>query len=345
MVFRKSIWLFAIGIMLILLPLIISNPYHQHILIMAGINGILALGFVMLLATGLVTLGAATFWAIGAYSSTLLMTRAGMSFWISLPLAGIICGVIAVPIGILTVRLSKVAFVLVTIIVNAIVVLIFGRIEFFGGWGGLVAIPGPNPVLLPLNMKVEFNSKAPYYYLMIFLLSVTILVFYALYKSRIGRAWKAIQLNPQLAQTIGIDPYRFALLAFIIVATFAGLAGSFYAHYVHTIEPETFSFWKSIYVQVYGIVGGVDYYILGPLIGSLVMTFLPEFFRITKEMEPIFTGAILLTLVIFLPGGLLSLFQRFVGFTDRMGQGRIFLALLKKRNVKKGEITHGNSPN
>ncbi len=291
----------------IILPLIFPNPYYIQIGIMMGINAILAMGLVMLLSTGLVTLGSAAYWAVGAYTSTLLVMKTGLNFWLALLLSGFMAGVIGLGVGAVIVRLSKVAFTFVTIIIGIIITLVVGRVEFFGGWGGIVSIPKPDPIPLPFNITIDFTTRIPYYYFTLFLLLLTILVSFALYNSRIGRAWKAVKLNLQLAETLGINSYLYALLAFVISAFFAGLAGSFYAHTFKTIEPETFGFWRSVHIQVYAILGGVDFYILGPIVGSIVLTVLPELFRMTKEIEPIITAVILLIIVIFLPGGLLSL--------------------------------------
>ena len=156
-------------------------------------------------------------------------------------------------------------------------------------------------------------SKTSYYYLILFLLLVTTAGIYGAYSSRVGRAWRAIKLTPHLAETLGIDLYRYRLLAFVISSCVAGIAGSFYAHYFRSLEPGMFSVFKSIYVQIYSILGGLNFYLIGPVLGSLIMTFVPEFLRVSKEIEPIMTGGILIALVIFLPGGILSLPER-LGF-------------------------------
>jgi branched-chain amino acid transport system permease protein len=322
----------ALGIA-ILLPLIFQNPYYIQIGIMIGVNAILAMGLVMLLSTGLVTLGSAAYWAVGAYASTLLVMKMGFNFWLALLVSGSIAGMIGLGIGAVIIRLSKVAFTFVTIIIGIIVTLVVGRVEFFGGWGGIVSIPKPDPIPLPFNITIDFTTRISYYYFMLFLLLLTVLVFFALYNSRIGRAWKAIKLNLQLAETLGINSYLYALLAFVISSIFAGLAGSFYAHTFHTIEPETFGFWRSIYIQVYAILGGVDFYIFGPIVGSIVLTFLPEVFRITKEIEPIITAVILLIIVIFLPGGLLSLPTIIQNSRGLRGKENLLLALFRRNKI------------
>ena len=161
---------------------------------------------------------------------------------------------------------------------------------------------------------IRFATKTSSYYLILSLLVVTAVAILALYTSRVGRSWRAIKLNPHLAETIGIDLYRYRLLAFIISSVVAGTAGNFYAHYFGSLEPDMFSVFKSIYIQIYSILGGLNYYLLGPVLGSWIMTFLPEFLRISKEIEPILTGGVLIGLVIFLPGGILSLPERFRSF-------------------------------
>jgi len=306
----KEVTLFiALGIILLLLPLIIKSPYQMHLIIMLCINIVLGMSFAMLFSTGLITIGAAAFWAVGAYASALLVMNLDLSFWLALPLASIITGMIGLVLGSIIVRAPGVAFVVQTMVINMIVVQALGQIGFLGGWGGILGIPRPNPIA-----SIKFVSKTHYYYLILFLLLLTVAVFYGLYSSRIGRAWRSIRLNPRLAQTLGIDLFRYRLLAFIIASMSAGLVGSFYAHYFGTIEPGTFSVFKSIYIQIYGILGGLNFYLMGPIIGALIMTLVPEFLRIGKEIEPILTGGILILLVIFLPGGILSLPERMGSF-------------------------------
>ena len=290
--------LIAVGL---LIPFFITSSYQLHLIIMLFINVVLAMSFSMLISTGLITIGAASFWAIGAYTSAILVLNYDLSFWIALPLATLVTGLVALALGAVIVRTPGVAFVVQTMVVNMIVVQALGQIEYLGGWGGILGIPTPDPI-----GTLRFSSKVNSYYLALFLLLIIVLAFAALYSSRIGRAWSAIRLNPRLAQSLGINLFRYRLIAFVISAMASGVVGSFYAHYFGTIEPGTFSVFKSIYVQIYGILGGLNFFIMGPIVGAFIMTLLPEFLRISKEIEPILTGAILVLLVIFLPGGILS---------------------------------------
>ncbi len=294
----------AIAITLIVLaalPLCIENNYIKHLLIMACIGAMLGMTFSMLYSAGLITLGAAAFYAVGAYSSTILVMNAGLSFWAAIPLTLIIAAVLALGFGAVFVRNAGVAFVIITLIFVQVVVLAVAQVEFLGGWGGIIGIPRPDPL-----GNVNFATKTEFYYLVLAMLLLTVVVFNALYSSRIGRAWRAIKLSPNLAGTLGINPYRYRLLAFVAGSTAAALAGCFYAHYAQSITPGAFGGWLSIYVQLYAVLGGLEFYILGPAIGALVMTFVPEYLRIVKEWEPIITGILLLAVILFFPGGILG---------------------------------------
>jgi branched-chain amino acid transport system permease protein len=304
---RRLIGLFTgIGI-LVVLPFVFKKPYIMHLVIMTFVNIVLGMTFSMLISTGLITLGAAAFYGIGAYASALFAMKLNLSFWFSLPLATIITAVIALGLGSVIVTHPGVAFVVITMVFSMIVAQVTGQIEFLGGWGGITGIPSPDPI-----GHVAFTSKTPYYFLMLFLLLLIALVFHALYQSRFGRIWQSIKVSPTLAETLGIHLYRYRLLAFVIASSASGAAGSFYAHYFQSITPEAFSGWISVYIQLYSVLGGLNLYILGPAVGAAIMTFIPEFLRGTKEIEPIVTGILLLIILLFFPGGILGTLKQFV---------------------------------
>ncbi len=325
--------LLALGcvcLVLAFLPLFTDSRYFMHLVIMTCIKIMLGLSFSILVSTGLITMGAAGFWGIGAYTSALLVLKAGLSFWVALPLASLVSAFVAFVVGMVIVRAPGVAFIIQTMVVNMILVQVFGHFEVFGGWAGLLDIPAPDAI-----GPITFTSKTANYYLILILLLLNILGFYALYTSRIGRAWSAIRLNARLAETLSVDLYRYRLAAFMISAAGAGLAGSFYAHYFQTLEPGMFNVFKSIYVQIYSILGGLNSYILGPVIGATIITFVPELLRVGKEIEPILTGAVLVLLVIFLPGGVLSLPGR-IRFSRKESSGSSLDKVASKPENKEG---------
>jgi len=303
----KFIGLIALIIILVLLPLVVKSPYHLHLLIMVGINTILAMSFVLMFKTGLISLAIAAFWGMGAYSSTLLVMRAGLSFWLAMPASAIIVGMIAFFVGFVVVRNAGFGFLMLTAVIGMLVVTVFGNIRWLGGYQGIDSIPAPDPITIPFIGTIEFVSKVPYYYLILVLLFGTTLAFCAMYAAWTGRAWTAIDLKHHLAEAVGINVFRYRLLAFVIAAVVAGYTGSFYSHYIGAVIPGTFDIFKTIYVHIYAILGGLQFAIFGPIIGSIFMTLIPEFLSITQEIEMIITGVFIILLILLLPNGLMSL--------------------------------------
>jgi branched-chain amino acid transport system permease protein len=292
---------------LIGLPLGVKNPYMLHLLIIWFVSAVLGMSFALLFSTGLISLGVAAFYAIGAYASVLLVMKAGVCFWLALPLSTIITGIIALGLGFIIVRHPGVSFCVISLVFNLFIVQVVGQFELFGGWNGITGIPRPESV-----MGIGFETKTACYYLILFLLLLVALTFWALYSSRIGRTWNTIKLGSNLAETSGINVYRYRLLAFVIASATAGLVGSFYAHYYQVIMPDTFGGFASIYIQLYAVLGGFSFCIVGPVCGALIMTFIPEFLRISGEIEPIITGTLLLIIILFIPTGIIGSLQKFL---------------------------------
>jgi branched-chain amino acid transport system permease protein len=310
----KKTLLFGVPLILATaLPLVITSSYQMHLLIMTSINIMLALSFSLLYSIGLLSMAAAGLWAVGAYCSALLVMKGGLSFWIALPASGFCAALAGLIVGTIMVRVPGVGFLIKTLVLAMVVPEVFGYFEFFGGWAGILGIPGPDPI-----GPLVFVKKTPYYYLALGLLLLNILAFQALYTSRVGRAWSAIRLNPSLAETLGINLYGYRMLAFVVSSASAGVVGSLYAHYFQTLEPGMFSAFKAILIQIYSIVGGLGFYIFGPVVGAAIMTFVPEMLRISKEIEPIITGLVLILVVIFLPGGILSIPDRLRSFRSSL---------------------------
>ena len=303
----RLIGLLVLLVIFALLPLAVRSPYYLTLLITVGYNAILAMSFILLLRTGLITLAIAAFMGVGAYASALLVMNLDLSFWLSLPASATIAGLLALGTGYLFVRNPGFSFVIMTMILGMVFVPIIGGTELFGGYTGIYGIPPPDPINIPLLPPIEFVSNVPYYYLMLGLFVAVVAVFSAFYASSIGRAWTAIGLSSQLAESQGINVFRYRLLAFVVAGATAGLIGGFYAHFIGSLLPQTFNVFKTVYVHVFAILGGIGSPFLGPLIGSLLMVFFPEFMRITREIEPIITGTLLIVLVIFLPRGILGL--------------------------------------
>jgi len=295
-----------VGIVLLVLFLLslpwFASEYYLRILISVGIGAMLAFGVRLIYMVGRLTLGHAAFMGLGAYTSALLATKLGVNFWLGLPAAGMVAALIAAGIGIIVLRIAGIYFVIVS----------FAFAEFLrylwmwwepmtGGITGILNIPTPS---LP---GIEFGvNPVPFYYLILFLVALTTLVMYRVDRSRVGMAFRAIGQNDVLAEHLGINLTRYRILAFTIACFFAGLAGSFQAHYHMYTSPEDFTILESLYAQLYPFVGGIGS-LWGSLIGPLFMIGVSEGFRVAKELEPLFFGGVLILVMLFLPRGLVSL--------------------------------------
>jgi branched-chain amino acid transport system permease protein len=325
-----------------LIPLFVRSPYYLDLFIIIIVNTILGITFLLQLRTGLINLGIAAFWGIGAYTSALLVMNFGLSFWLSLPISAFVGGILAMGLGYILIgsKNTGFTFVMLSAVIGLLFTVVLGSISYVGGHNGITDIPQPNAITIPFLPAVEFDSKVPFFYLALFLFLIIVILCRALYSSWIGRAWTAVGLNPRLAESLGVDVFKYRLLGFIVASAIASLTGSFFAHYAGFISPQTFGIWQSINVQIYAILGGLGHAILGPLIGSMVMILIPEALRVTYLIAPIITGLVILLVVLFFPHGLLGLFEHRI-VVERFA--RIRKALASIRSGKRGEKRYDTS--
>lgn len=297
---------FGLALLIIFLfvaPLfIITDPFYLHIIIMMCINIMMAISMWLLATTGLISFGQAGFMFIGAMTSTLLVKKLGWPFWVSIPLAGIVPALICIPVGRLCIRIKGVYFFLVTFAFGELVRGIFAYFRTpFGGWYGIRDIPPPEPhnLFTPLN-------KVPFYYLGIVLMLITCFVIYRISRSRIGMTLWSIRESDILADSIGVDVKKYKLQAFVIASFFAGIAGTYYAHYFGYISPLVFTFTLSLHTLIYIVVGGL-WSFAGPIAGAAVLTLVPEFFRATGVYQMLMFGLLLVFAMLFMPRGLVGL--------------------------------------
>jgi branched-chain amino acid transport system permease protein len=260
------------------------------------------------MSTGQLTLGHAAYMAVGAYASTLLTMKIGLSFWLAFPLAGLISSLVALLIGYPTLRIKGVYFAIITFAFAEIVrLLIVHWPSLLGGYGGIPNVPPPSPIF-----NISFKSRIPFYYLILVLCLVTYVVMVRIDRSRIGKIFASIHESDTLAESIGINIMKYKITAFCIGCFFAGMSGSFYAHYFNFTSPEFFTIWQSVYCLVFVIVGGAGS-VWGPLLGSFFMTLVPELLRVARELEPVIYAVILIAVMFVLPGGLVTLPARLRG--------------------------------
>lgn len=297
------------------LPLLIHDAYFLSVLVFIGIYSIVTVSLCLLMGyAGQISLGHAAFYGLGAYGSGILTVRFGLNPWLGMAAAAAFTGLIALVIGIPTLRLKEHFLALATLGFGIIIYIVFMQEALWtGGPSGLTGIP-----YLTAGSLV-FNTDLSYYYLVWGMVLATVLICGNVVNSRIGRALKAIHGSELAAQSMGVDTPRIKLQIFVFSAMFASIAGSLYAHYVTMINPSPFGFKMSVEFVLMAVVGGIAS-VWGPLFGVAAVTILTEMLReyipllipgAGGEVEIVAFGLILTVIMIFLPEGL------FRGLADR----------------------------
>lgn len=285
-------------------PLWLGNQYVVHLLIMAGLFTILAISLNLLLGyAGQLSLGHAAFFGIGAYTSALLDVHLGAPFWVGLPAAAVAAGIAGLLVGRLSFKLRGAYFVLVTISFAEVVRLV--SLNWMDLTQGPLGLPGIRPPAIKLGglVDVVLVDKAAYYWLVLALGLLSYVVAMRVVRSRIGRAFVALRENETLAESVGVDAFRTLVLATVLAATMAGVAGSVYAHYVSFVGPEVFLFSYTVTMVIMVIAGGKGT-LLGPVVGAVLFTAVPELLREAQQFQMSIYGALLVLLVLFMPRGI-----------------------------------------
>ena len=249
------------------------------------------------------SLGHAAFFGIGAYTVAIMM-KAGLSFWLGLPTAMLICFVVGIILGFPALRVQTIYLAFATLGFNTAVWLVMRNEEWLtGGTFGI------NNIARPGLFGLSLEGNLAYYH---FVLAVTVLlaaVLWWLLRSPWGKAFTALRDNPIRAESLGVDTRSYTLLAFAIGAVYAGVAGALFASLVQFIEPAPFTVGASIMMYLMVVVGGPGYF-LGPVLGAAVGVILPEWLRFAQAWYLFVFGAAVVLLMIWLPDGLLSIPDR-----------------------------------
>jgi branched-chain amino acid transport system permease protein len=249
------------------------------------------------------SLGHAAFFGIGAYTVAILL-KAGISFWIGLPIAMLGCFVVGLALGFPALRVQTIYLAFATLGFNTAVWLVMRNEEWLtGGTFGI------NNIARPSLFGFDLNGSLAYYY---FILGATILLGALLWKllsSPWGKAFTSLRDNPIRAESLGVDIQAYTLLSFAIGAVYAGIAGALFAPLVEFIDPAPFAVGASIMMYLMVVVGGAGYF-FGPLLGSAVGVLLPEWLRFAQAWYLFVFGTAVVMLMLWLPDGLLSIPDR-----------------------------------
>lgn len=276
---------------------------HQLLLAQIGINALLTLSMYLTLRAGMLTLANVGFMAVGAYTSVLLHLNGHLPLVLAVVAGAVAAGVLAVPIGVPVLRLSGIFLAIATIGFGQVVVGAILNIPITGEGRGLT-VPDASSALLPAYLS----------------LAVVSVLLWRLQRTRLGLAWDAIREDAIAAEAQGVDVARYRLLAFVLGAVLAGYAGALEAHTTFFVETSLYSFQRVVGVLVFATLGGIGR-VAGPIVGSLILTTLPEVIRFAQDYRDAVYGVILIALVIFRPQGLLGSLVRPRGGWGRRGPG------------------------
>lgn len=249
------------------------------------------------------SLGHAAFFGIGAYTVAIFL-KAGLSFWLALPSAALICFATGLALGFPALRVQTIYLAFATLGFNTAVWLVMRNEEWLTG-----GTYGINNIARPSLGGISFDGNLAYYHLVLFFTVVLALALWGLLRSPWGKAFTALRDNPIRAESLGIDTRGYTLLSFAIGAAYAGIAGGLYASQVQFIDPALFTVGASIMMYLMVVVGGPGYF-LGPVLGAAVGVILPEWLRFAQAWYLFIFGAAVVMLMIWLPDGLLSIPDR-----------------------------------
>ena len=251
-------------------------------------------------SAGLLSLGHAGFYGIGAYSAALLSTRLGLPFAVTLPASGVIAAVIGVLVALPTMRLVSIYFAVATLgIGEMIYVTLLNWTDFTRGPMGILAIP-------PIDLfGWQPNSPLGEYMVVAAVAVVSLWVLSRLTHSYYGNALRAVREDDQCANAMWLDVVRLKIEAFGISCFFAGIAGALLAHTANFISPDQFRFGESINILAMVVVGGLGS-LPGAVIGALLLIILPEALRPVGDFRMVAVGSIMFLSILLLPRGLLG---------------------------------------
>ncbi|MFQ5913839.1 MAG: branched-chain amino acid ABC transporter permease [Nitrospinota bacterium] len=331
---RRIAWGVFWTAILLAVPWVAPDEYFLHLIILAGFFVMLASGLNLLVGyMGQLSLGHGAFWGLGAYCSALLALKKGWSFWLALPAGGLLSVVFAFLLGRLILKVRGHRFVIITLAFLFIIQLVhYNWVSLTDGQNGLPGVPSPK-LVIPGVGTIDFFFKTNFYYLLLVFCAITVFVCYRVANSRIGRALTAIRENEPLAESVGVSAFHYSMIAFVLGAFFAGLAGSLYAHYFSYVSPDIFDFIHIVEMLTMVLLGGRAT-ILGPVVGALIFTGLPEALRfvpnpfwgqswapahlvtskaLPAELQLMVFGLILVLGILYMPEGIVPWVRKRIG--------------------------------
>ena len=331
-VIKKSPFAFAAGaivlLVLLALPLVSQNHYVLHIAVQIFLLAYLGQSWnIMCGYTGQLSFGHAAFFGLGAYTSTLLLLNLGVSPWIGMLVGGVLAALLGAAIGAVSFKYGArgVYFAFITMAVAEVMRLLAFYWERLtqGAEGLLIPMADQNLAMMSITRENRFI----YYYIMLAMLLGCTLLASKIKKMRLGYYLFALRENEDAAEMIGVNVFRYKLIAVAISAFLTALAGTFYAHYYQHFEPPDVFGIPVSFNMIFPVIIGGGNYTLGPIVGSIILTFFEETSRAIMPQNMhgfhrILYGVIIILVIIYMPNGLMELFYRWKARLQRKAQAK-----------------------
>ena len=307
----KRFAVFVLTALLVLFPFIfLDNPYLIHLGALAAIFAIMALGLNITLGfCGLLDVGFAVYFAAGAYASSQLAVIFDISFWIGLPLGGLMAAFFGFLVAWPALRVHDHYLALVTLGYGLIMNLLHRNLTFLThGTDGVINIPPPAifgwDFVTPIAIgDLELPFQMNFYFLALIIVALTIFVSIRLRDSNLGRQWEAIREDEVAARCFGVNVTRLKIIAFSTGAFFGGIGGAVFAHMIGFVHPDNFVLLTSIMILAMVIIGGMGN-IAGVVVGAVALTLIPERLREFEDLRMLLFGGALVLIMIYRPQGL-----------------------------------------
>lgn len=304
-------------VVFLLVPIIITATGRwdfYYTLTSVALLSVGAAGVWLTFYIGRINIGQGAYALAGGYVAAILMTQGGVNFWLTLPLAGLFCAGVSVLIGLPILRLRGVYFAMVTLVLTEVARLTALALPITGGARGITSIPLPDalkigPVTLIPDFTTLANPRQAFYFAAAILMILTYLVLWRIVNSRLGHLCRSLQQNEELASSIGVNTAYIRVLAYAISSFFGGLAGAMFVAISQSIYPSSFVVADSVNFMLYCFLGGLGY-VFGPILGTFLLYFGWDLLSVARDYQLLIYSGTMIALMLVLPNGLLSLFDR-----------------------------------
>lgn len=290
---------------LFFVPILIKNKVIINVVILIELYILLVSSLNVINGySGQFSVGQAAFYCVGAYTAGILSTTYGLSFWLILPISGIVAAISSLLLSIPTAKLRGNYFTIVTLGMCEVVRLVCVNWKSLtGGPKGISGIPSP------VFFGIKYQRNIFFFYVLFVLCCLVIFLTSRILKSRVGRAWLSIRENQDAASSLGIDAAKYKTLNLAYSAFWAGVAGCIYAYYQRFIAPEIFSIDESFNIMTMNVIGGQGT-LLGPIVGAIVIKLITEAFRSALQYRMLIYSALIIVMMWVRPQGLAGAINR-----------------------------------